>query len=124
MSEAAKLSGINVLIVDDSEVMQTMLAYMLKEEGATATIAENGEIAVDCVKETKFDVILMDLQMPKCDGVEATKRIRALGVNAPIIAVTAAPEEEVKSLTEIGFSFVSHKPVEFEKLIKLINMFV
>ena len=58
------------------------------------------------------------------DGVEATKGIRALGISCPIIAVTSATTKELKTLTEVGFNFVSYKPVELEKIIKIITMFV
>lgn len=119
-----KLQGLNVLVVDDSEITRIMLVNLLEREGATTTTAENGEVAVNCVKKTQFDVILMDLYMPVCDGIEATKRIRASGISCPIIAVTSATESEIKTLTEVGFNFVSYKPVELEKIIKIITMFV
>jgi len=124
MSEMPKLQGLNVLVVDDSEITRIMLVNLLEQEGAITTTAETGEVALNCVKEIQFDVILMDLYMPVCDGIEATKRIRALGISCPIIAVTSATESELKTLTEVGFNFVSYKPVELEKVIKIITMFV
>jgi signal transduction histidine kinase/CheY-like chemotaxis protein/HPt (histidine-containing phosphotransfer) domain-containing protein len=83
---------LNVLVVDDSEVNRAVAAAYLRKAGHTATEARDGIEAVQLVAETDFDVVLMDMRMSGMDGLEATRRIRALGgarAQVPIVAVTA-----------------------------------
>ena len=83
-------NDVRVLIAEDVEVNREILADMLKEEGLKAD-AENGEMAVTMAGANRYDIILMDLQMPVMDGLAATKAIRLLPGyrQTPIIAVTA-----------------------------------
>lgn len=84
-----------VLLVDDHEWNRLLAVKWLKKWGLEVTCAVNGAEAVRLAAETPFELIFMDLQMPKMDGYEATRRIRALGGNIPIIALTASVEEDV-----------------------------
>ncbi|MFY8274258.1 response regulator [Pseudoalteromonas sp. SSDWG2] len=116
-----ELRGKKVLVVDDSESTLFILGYLLEQEGATPGYAENGFKAIEQVQSNNYDLILMDIQMPECDGIEATKQIRSMQVCIPIIAVTAASEHEAESFPQMGFSAFCQKPVDFDELKQLLS---
>ncbi|MBC7419693.1 MAG: response regulator [Bdellovibrio sp.] len=117
----ATLKNKNVLIIEDSEDNQEIFKYFLKAAGATSDIIDNGEDAVQQANHDNYDLILMDIQLPKMDGMEATRRIRAKGYKKPIIALTAhsSPEEKANCL-KAGCVDLITKPVTQETLIKQI----
>jgi len=84
---------LRVLLAEDNPVNQRLAASLLERRGHKVTIAANGREAVDAVAQTKFDIVLMDVQMPEMGGFEATAAIRAVerttGVRLPIVAMTA-----------------------------------
>ncbi len=94
------LRGIKILLAEDNLVNQKVMNRFLERWEVNMTIVENGARAVEEVKKSTYDVILMDLQMPEMDGYEATEKIRALDDPSkrqiPIIALTAAALKEVK----------------------------
>ncbi len=82
----------HVLLVEDNKVDQMLVATYLKKFGHTYALAQNGYEAIDMVKATRFDLILMDLQLPELDGFQTTAAIRRLGgprADIPVIAITA-----------------------------------
>jgi CheY-like chemotaxis protein len=80
----------SILVVDDVEVNRKVASLMLKKLGYQADIATNGVEAIEALEQKPYDIVLMDIQMPEMDGIEATKIIRERWHNSPkIIAVTA-----------------------------------
>jgi len=112
-----------VLLVEDNEDHQPLLALMLRRAGARVTVAENGQQAIELAasqdgRRRAFDLILMDLQMPVVDGMTAVRRLRAAGFAQPIVALTArSAEGDHRNCLDAGFSDFLRKPIEREKLI-------
>ncbi|WP_252732182.1 hybrid sensor histidine kinase/response regulator [Paraglaciecola arctica] len=120
----AALPAANVLAVDDMEINLRLLTTWLKNTNLQLTLAYSGADAVAQCKEHEFDVILMDVQMPNMDGLEATKLIRQTDLNlgTPIIAVTAhAFKEEQDRLLASGMDDYLPKPINLSDLIDLIK---
>lgn len=91
------LMGVNVLLVEDVKFNIIVAKKMMESWKVNIDLAENGKEAVDKVQEKNFDVILMDLQMPIMDGITATKRIRELNIQTPIIALTASVSNDTQT---------------------------
>ena len=97
---------------------------MLESEGYETVTAKDGGEAVSKVENESFDLVLMDLRMPKVDGIEATKRIRQTGRfdNLPIVALTAnAFKTDVKRCMDAGMNEFIGKPVKKEELLRVIK---
>ena len=108
--KAVSFEGKNVLLVEDNQINMEIARMILENMGFIVDTAENGQIALDHVKEASggdLDLILMDIQMPVMDGYEATKAIRSLDdedkASIPIVAMTAnAFMEDVRGAEEAG----------------------
>lgn len=115
-SPAGCLVEKRVLVVDDNEVNRRVAILFLRSWGAQVDEAKDGQIALNRTQETRYDLILMDLQMPVMDGIEATMAIRSRGRNleTPIVALTANafPEDKARCL-EAGMN--GHLPKPFKK---------
>ena len=114
-----------ILVVDDNAVNRTVSAEILKKSGCEVTLADSGQKAIDYVKSNAYDLILMDVQMPEIDGIEATKQIKKIDkVTPPIIAMTAyaMKEDEDKFLKE-GFDDYLAKPVSAKNLIQKVEQY-
>jgi PAS domain S-box-containing protein len=117
--EIKKRLGAHVLIVEDNEINQDVTAELLKAAGIRTSIAVNGKMAVKMVRETSFDLVLMDVQMPVMDGLQATRAIRKIrGMESlPIIAMTAnAFQEDRLKCIEAGMNDHVAKPIKPESL--------
>ncbi len=112
-----------VLLVEDNKVNQILMQRLLQKNGYEVIIVENGRRAVNAVKESEFDVVLMDVQMPVMGGYEATRIIRRLekkiGRHIPIIAMTAnAMDGDREKCLEAGMDEYVSKPIRREELFK------
>ncbi|MBW7883622.1 MAG: response regulator [Caldilineaceae bacterium] len=121
----AKQAPLRILLVEDNAVNQKVALRMLDTLGYRADVAGNGIEAVLAVKRQQYDVILMDVQMPEMDGLEATRAIRALGPAGRrpyICAMTAgATLEERTACFDAGMNAFISKPVIAEQLMKLLS---
>ncbi len=105
------LKGLKVLLVEDVLFNVMVAEGMLQNWNATADVAENGKVAVEKVKENKYDVILMDIQMPIMDGYTATEEIRKFNIETPIIALTASLSIDIQDrATTAGMNGFVTKP--------------
>ena len=114
-----------ILVVDDEVNIRNVIKEYAKFEGYEVEEAGNGMQAVEICKEKDFDIIIMDVMMPKLDGIAATKAIRAMerpdAVEIPIIAMTAnAFEEDARKCVEAGMNAHLAEPFQMEKAIAAI----
>jgi len=120
----APLNNARFLVVEDYPTNQEVAKYMIESAGGHISIAENGLIALDIFKEGDFDIILMDVQMPKMDGYEATREIRKIpgGANIPIIGMTANVfEKDKQDCISAGMNDFISKPLDFKKLLEIVT---
>ena len=120
--------GARILVVEDNQINQEVVIELLREAGLEADLAQNGIEAVERVQERNYDLILMDVQMPHMDGLEATRVIRSLAgrQDVPIVALTAnAYEEDRQRCLDAGMNDHLGKPVEparlFAAMIKWLD---
>src|SRR5215813_3584742 len=91
-----------ILLADDEQAIQTMLSYPLQKEGYDVVRASDGEEALERFAEQQFDLVVLDVMMPRVDGLEVCRRLRATS-SVPIIMLTARAEEIDKVLgLELG----------------------
>jgi PAS domain S-box-containing protein len=113
-----------ILVVDDNNINQLVASEILKKSGCEVDIAGNGMEAIEKVKNNKYDIIFMDIQMPKMDGVTATREIKKLKIKdlAPIIAMTAYSMKEDKERFLLGgMDDYLPKPIKAENLINKVK---
>jgi CheY-like chemotaxis protein len=124
---AQSARGLKILVAEDNKINQKYADALLGNCGHTVHMVENGLQAVDAVRRDDYDVVLMDIQMPELDGIDATREIRALGepkCNIPIIALTAnAMAGDEKRYLEAGVDAYVSKPIRpvelFQKLAEV-----
>lgn len=122
-----KLKNLNILVVEDNKINQMVTQKLLEKNGHNFQMAENGLEALLLVEENKFDVILMDINMPVMNGIEASIKIRNLGIKTPIIALTASDKENIlKEILEKknGLTDVLVKPFEYSDLENVISRYI
>jgi CheY-like chemotaxis protein len=115
----------HILVVDDNATNRMVAEALCEMFDCTSECAEDGVEAVEAARTGRFDLILMDIRMPRMDGVEAARAIRAMPGPAgcvPIIALTAnADPEDAKTYIESGMHSVVEKPIKPERLLQAIN---
>ncbi|MFO0231659.1 MAG: PAS domain S-box protein [Burkholderiales bacterium] len=119
---AVPARALRVLLAEDNPVNQKLAQLMLQRLGHASVVAGNGEEAVALVAREPVDLVLMDMQMPVVDGIEATRRIRATGATLPIVAMTAnAMEADRVRCIEAGMNGFLAKPVRGPELAAVID---
>ncbi len=118
------LSG-RILIAEDSPDNQKLISIYLKKTGVEIDIANNGKEAVEKALASDYDLVLMDMQMPVMDGVEATQTLRSLGFDTPIIALTAnAMKKDRESYQSAGCNAFLSKPIETAQFYHTLGEFL
>lgn len=122
-AEDLDLKNVKILVVEDNKINQMITKKILTKMELKCDIIDNGEDAVDMIKATKYDIVLMDIHMPGISGIEATKIVRSFDKEQIIFALTAVTiEDKMHEFEEAGFTDIIPKPFkqeEFEK--KLYN---
>jgi len=119
--EAKRLDGLHVLIAEDSYENQFLVSRILEMAGAHVDLADDGRMALEKVHHHEYDALVIDLQMPVMDGVEAVMKLRSEGFSKPILALTAHAMREQRELSlKSGFNDHISKPVDPEFLVRRI----
>ena len=119
-----RLSG-NVLVVEDNPSNQILISMMLRKMGLDPAMANDGVEGVEKAQQGSYDIILMDMQMPRMNGYAATQQLRSVGYTVPIIAVTAnAMKGDEEKCLQAGCSGYLSKPVDRKKLQKLLQQYL
>lgn len=120
--------GLRILVADDNRTNQRVIAKILERAGHTAVVVDDGEAALDALESEDFALVLMDLNMPRMDGIEATKLYRMGelgGPRLPIVALTAdATKETVTRCIDAGMTECLTKPIEPGQLLETIATLV
>ena len=112
----------SVLVADDCEANRKLFGLILRRAGYNVEFAENGQHAIDACKQSTGDsvhhLVLMDMQMPEVDGLEATRRLRSMGYRRPIVALTADATVETRlKAEEAGCDDFLCKPLRAQTLL-------
>ena len=120
-----RFEGKKVLLVEDNLLKQEIAQAVLQDAGFTVDTADDGDVAVERLQDSKqgeFDLVLMDIQMPKMDGYAATRQIRTLPSDVAIVAMTANAFEEDKQKTiRAGMNAHIAKPIEAGRLMETLS---
>ena len=123
--EEKEIPSLSILVVDDDDLNRRLMHVLLTREGYRVQVAANGLEALEAVKQKRFDIVLMDLQMPEMDGLEASRQIRAWeneGSHTFIVALTASYlPEEGQILFEAGIDNYISKPFQIEHIQRLVR---
>ncbi len=117
------MRSLNILLVEDDEMISKITSYFLTHNGHKVEIVRNGNDAISSFKGKDYDLILMDIQMPEMDGLEAVREMRKIEMDfypdgrTTIIAITTNPDK--MECLNAGFDGYAQKPFNFEDLKKL-----
>ncbi|MCJ8311356.1 MAG: response regulator [Saccharospirillaceae bacterium] len=124
IKEDIRFDNLHILLVEDTEFNQLIVQSILEDVGAKVSIAKNGKICIDLLKLNRYDLILMDIQMPIMDGISATKIIMSehLADNTPIVALTANVfKEDIEKYYALGMLAHIAKPFDQDEMLKVID---
>ncbi len=120
-AESCQAPPLRILVAEDNPVNQKVVSRILEKEHHIVEVAANGQLAVDKAISEDFDLILMDIQMPVMDGMEATRTLRDRGLKIPIIALTAhALERDQRQCLEAGMDAHLAKPVRRGEVLEMV----
>ena len=123
----ARLRGARVLVAEDNRFNQQVIEEVLARCGVVVTLCANGQEVLDQLEKDRFDVVLMDIQMPVMDGIETTQRIRAIPqlASLPVIAMTAnAMVSDQTRCLEAGMDDFETKPINAERLYQKLGVWL
>ncbi|MFA7618015.1 MAG: ATP-binding protein, partial [Thiohalomonadaceae bacterium] len=128
LSSTGKQHSLRILVAEDGEINRRVVRMLLQKKGHAVLEAENGREAVERLMAEDVDVVLMDVQMPEVDGLEATRRIRRLNdpakAGVPIVALTAnALPEEQQAFSAAGMDAHVSKPLRPDELYRVLARF-
>ena len=117
-----------ILVAEDSSVIQNLTKKILTLQNYQITSVKNGEQVLEKLKDESFDLILMDINMPVMDGIECTKRVRALSdeikKNVPIVAITGnARNYSMEEFVSLGINDFIPKPLNFDQLVEKVRTY-
>ncbi|MGB6152505.1 MAG: response regulator [Pricia sp.] len=122
LADSLRRSHVHILIVDDNKINQKITQRILERNHVKSSLADNGQQAVIMNKSQKFDLILMDINMPKINGMQAAKMIRERDKKIPIIALTAVELDEMRdAILSSGISDIIHKPYDISEFLNTIR---
>jgi hypothetical protein len=120
--EGAGAGPLTILLAEDNRVNQLLMVRLLEGRGHRVTVAPDGRVALDEVARYRYDVILMDVQMPGMDGLEATRTLRERGVRTPVIAMTAhAMQGDRDRCLSAGMNGYVTKPIQPAEVFEAIE---
>lgn len=118
------LAGFEVLVAEDNLFNQQLLATVLEAAGAKVMLASDGDEALQICDSNRFDVLVLDLHMPKLDGLQLSKSVRCgtgVNVNTPIIVLTADVFQQESTIMAAGVNAICYKPIDEEALIGKVH---
>ncbi len=122
-SEHRNASCLRILVAEDSLVNQKLVVCLLERQGHRVTVVSNGKEAVAALQNDRFDVVLMDIEMPEMDGISATRIIRAgerlNGSRLPIVAVTS--KDNRQECLNAGMDAYLPKPLKPDQLNRTLD---
>lgn len=116
-----------ILVIEDNETNIYLMKFMLEKHNFEVIVAKDGSRGIEMAKQEKPDLIIMDIQLPKIDGYEATRRIRKVPElkNIPIIAVTSyAMVGDREKTLKAGCTDYIEKPINPESFINIVNKYI
>ena len=117
-----KFADKKVLLVEDNEINAMVFVSFMEDWGISITQARNGQEALTLGKQIKFNLVLMDIHMPVMNGIEATRALRALHSDVPIVALTASSlPEDMRDAYRAGVCGYLHKPVTSTQLFEALS---
>jgi CheY-like chemotaxis protein len=121
--------NLRILLVEDNKINQVLATKLLEKWGHSSSVASNGKEALSTLEREKFDLVLMDVQMPEMDGIQATRMIREkekeTGNHIPIVAMTAyAMDSDRVRCLEAGMDAYVSKPINVQELFKTVESLV
>ena len=112
-----------ILVVDDTADNVKLIKAMIKSIATEIDVAVDGEEALEKITSNDYDIVLLDIMLPKLSGIDVLKKVRERGIDLPIIVMTAYGSEElaVETLREGGDDYLINKPIRTEILLEAIS---